>query len=141
MRPVGAGCSSLPARRAVAQHMGGGSFFGGSEAFTVLRESRQVATFTAIRPYPVSHFYRFTHGFTANPQYFKARESSQVKSGKRGKGGEGGGGGEGDGGGGEGGGCEGGGSEGGCGGGEGGGGGGGGESEGGGGGEGGGGEG
>ena len=50
------------ARRAVpvAQHMGGGSFFGGSEAFTVLRESRQVATFTAIRPYPVSHFYRFT---------------------------------------------------------------------------------
>ena len=61
MRPVGAGCSSLPARRAVAQHMGGGSFFGGSEAFTILRESRQVATFTAIRTYPVSHFYRFTY--------------------------------------------------------------------------------
>jgi hypothetical protein len=36
-----------------------------------------VATFTAIRPYPVSHFYRFT-AFT---QFFKARESSQVKSG------------------------------------------------------------
>ena len=41
-------------------HRVGVAFSEGSEAFTVLRESRQVATFTAIRPYPVSHFYRLT---------------------------------------------------------------------------------
>ena len=38
----------------------GGSFSGGSGTFTVLRESRQEATFTILRPFPVGHFYRLT---------------------------------------------------------------------------------
>ena len=33
---------------------------GGSGTFTFLRESRRKATFTVLRPFPVSHFYRFT---------------------------------------------------------------------------------
>ena len=44
----------------VAIGWGGGSFSGGSETFTVLRESRQEATFTILRPFPVGHFYRLT---------------------------------------------------------------------------------
>ena len=38
----------------------GGSFSGGPGTFTVLRESRQEATCTILRPFSVGHFCRFT---------------------------------------------------------------------------------